>query len=87
MIRQKGFTLKFFLEQIGMTRQGFKPAIENNSVSVNVLLKMAQALDVPVSCFFDGAHTKAECAGCADKQKIISLLEEKYEGNVIRIAA
>ena len=82
-VEQKGFTLKFFLERIGMTRQGFEPAIVNDTVSAKVLMKMSEVLGVPVSLFFcenetaSGLRNGKSCQGCKDKQKIIQLLEDK----------
>ena len=72
-IEQKGFTYKFFLEQIGMTRQGFEPAIINETVSAKVLMKMSEVLDVPVSYFFD----EGEPVSSSKESEIIEL-QRKY---------
>jgi len=82
MIEQKGLTLKFFVEKIGMTRQGFEPSIINDTVSAKVLLKMSEVLNVPVSHFFNESQSVSiskaikSCQGCKDKEKIIKVLEE-----------
>ena len=81
MIEQKGLTLKFFVEKIGMTRQGFEPAIVNDTVSAKVLAKMSDVLSVPVSHFFDDSQEIhipkgfKSCQGCKDKEKTIHVLE------------
>ena len=56
-IEQKGFTLKFFCDKIGMTRQGLEHAIVNETVSAKVLAKMSEVLDIPVSVFFENNPT------------------------------
>jgi len=53
LIEQNGFTLKEFCGKIGMTRQGFDPAILKGTMSARVLIKMSEILKVPIACFFD----------------------------------
>ena len=93
LIEQKGFTLKFFCEKIGMTRQGFEPAILKGTVSANVLIKMSEILEVPVSHFFDEVEPVLEPkdAEILDLQrKYIASLEkrlEEYEGKPAKKAS
>ena len=53
LIEQKGFTFKRFCDKIGMTPQGFEPAINKETVPLRVLRKMSETLDIPISRFFD----------------------------------
>jgi transcriptional regulator with XRE-family HTH domain len=83
-IGKRGFTLKYFAEKVGITRQGIEASIENGTVSAKVLEKMSDVLDVPVSFFFEEdakvgkpeKRHKSFCQGCNDKDKTISVLEE-----------
>ena len=87
MIDQRGFRLKAFCEKIGITPQGLEPAIVKETLPVRVLKKMSEALNVPVSFFFNetegvsalstDAKGRKLCLGCADKSEIISLQRDK----------
>ena len=88
LIDQRGFRLNAFCVKIGMTPQGFEPAIVNETVSARVLKKMSDVLHVPVSFFFSETENeelspKAKvgkiCTGCIDKERIIGLMQDKID--------
>jgi len=86
MVKKRGITLNRFSEKIGITRQGLVPAIENETVSARVLMKMSEALGVPVSSFFDETEPVRDAKDSQIielQQKYIASLEkrlEEYEG-------
>lgn len=55
LLRQKRYTIRQFSSEIGITEQGLQNIIKQNSTKVETLEKIAKALDVPVSIFFDDA--------------------------------
>jgi len=92
MIEQKKITLKEFCEKIGMTRQGFEPAILKGTVSANVLMKMSEVLGVPVSSFFDEFESIPDAKDSEIielQRKYIASLEKRldaYEGSTVKRA-
>jgi transcriptional regulator with XRE-family HTH domain len=53
LVKSKGWTLGGLAEKIGVTRAGFYRTLEQKTMKVETLEKIAQVLDVPVSEFFD----------------------------------
>ena len=92
LIDQKGLTFKRFCDKIGMTPQGFEPAIEKETVPARVLKKMSEVLNVPVSYFFDETETVRDVkdSQIIDLQhKYIVSLEkrlEEYDGKPVKKA-
>ena len=68
LVKQRGWTIKDFVEKIGLTQPGWNKAVNNNSLKVSTLEKIAQVLNVHVSAFFDEPE---------DKLKEISVLQEQ----------
>jgi len=52
-IKDKKITLKHLSYEIGVTEQGLIKMFNNHNLKVETLEKIAQALEVPVSYFFD----------------------------------
>ena len=86
LIDQKGITFKFFCDKIGMSPQGFEPAIQKKTVAARVLIKMSEILEIPVSSFFDEiepVHDPKDSEIIELQRKYIARLEAQldvYEG-------
>ena len=77
---EKGITLKSIAERICMSTANLHKCFKGNRIEAGDLEKIAQILEVPISCFFDEPQStipKAmkSCQGCKDKEKIIKVLE------------
>ena len=68
-------------KKCGLSPQSIHDAINRNSTKTEHLEKIATALEVPVSHFFDDGQPSViskgskSCQGCKDKEKIVHLLE------------
>ena len=54
-LEKRGISVKDFCRQINLTEQGFYQMIRNESMKVDVLERISNALNVPVSYWFDAA--------------------------------
>lgn len=52
LAKQKNLTLDYIAKESGITSQGLYKMIRENSTRVDTLEKIAEVLDVPISCFF-----------------------------------
>ena len=52
-LEKRGIFVKDFCRQINLTEQGFYQMIRNESMKIDVLERISEALDVPVSYWFD----------------------------------
>jgi transcriptional regulator with XRE-family HTH domain len=52
-LETRGITVKDFCKQINLTEQGLYQMIRNESMKVDVLERISEALKVPVSYWFD----------------------------------
>ena len=52
-LERRGITLKEFCRKIDITEQGLYQMIRNQSMKVDVLERISEILDVPVSFWFD----------------------------------
>lgn len=53
LLTDKRITMKAFSESIGMSRRGLYAAIDNKTLTIETLEKIAEALEVPVKVFFE----------------------------------
>jgi len=60
LAKSKGLTLGGLAEKIGVTRAGFYRTLEQKTMKVETLEKIAQVLDVPVCEFFETHEDDAE---------------------------
>ena len=52
LAEEKGLKMKFIIKATGMSSAGFYPMMKRDNYSVKVLLKIADALGVPITDFF-----------------------------------
>lgn len=57
---ERGVSLAWVAEKIGMTKHGFYRTLENSSWKVETLSQIAKVLDKPINYFFDENVTKIE---------------------------
>ena len=50
---ERGISLKWLADKAGLSQQAVSAIIKENSTSVNTLIRIADALDVPVTTFFE----------------------------------
>ena len=63
-LEKRGIFVKDFCRQINLTEQGFYQMIRNESMKVDVLERISEALNVSVSYWFDGKeYTPVENSG------------------------
>jgi transcriptional regulator with XRE-family HTH domain len=86
--KKKKISKTEFYEAIGMSNNGFLQMVENNSMKITTLQKIADVLGVPVSIFFeDGEQVDLPDAGAFDLESFPDLRTEsiadalkRYEG-------
>ncbi len=57
LLTEKGLTFTALAEKIGVSRAGLYHTIENNTLSVSTLEKIAEVLEVPVTVFFENSSS------------------------------
>ena len=62
-LRQKGMTQGNLCERIGMTQDGIKKMIENETIKVKTLEQICEVLEVPITYFLDVEPEKVEPVG------------------------
>ena len=50
---ERGISLKWLADKAGLSQQAVSAIMKENSTSVNTLIRIADALDVPVTTFFE----------------------------------
>ncbi|HPT08752.1 MAG TPA: helix-turn-helix domain-containing protein [bacterium] len=86
----KNFSVKVLSQKLNLTQQAVYDLYNKESPKTDILIEVANALNVPISIFFDDIIPKdlpndiyidkpPECPRCKDKDKIISLLEENLK--------
>ena len=74
-LERRGISIKDICRKIDITEQGFYQMIRNESMRVDVLERISEALNVPISYWFNGkAHAPAENSGTSQP-----VVEEKKE--------
>ena len=53
-LEKRGISIKNFCRRINLTEQGFYQMIRNESMKVDVLERISEALNVPMSYWFNG---------------------------------
>jgi transcriptional regulator with XRE-family HTH domain len=86
--KSKGLTLKEFGEKTGISR-GMLSRLENNlsSPPIGTLAKIAQALEVPISVFFEENGTvedKKYAVTRRDERKQMGATRQQYRVHVLR---
>ena len=77
-LERRGISIKDICRQIDVTEQGFYQMIRNESMRVDVLERISEALNVPISYWFNGkAHTPTENSGVS--QPAVAVEEKKEE--------
>ena len=59
LINAKGLSKRKFAQSIGMTGQGFKTMMEGKSLRVDVLEKICEVYEKPLSYFYDNIEHKS----------------------------
>lgn len=53
LLKEKGLRIEDLANNIGYSRMGLTTALKSDDFKVSTLMKIAEVLNVPVSCFFD----------------------------------
>jgi len=71
LLSEKKITVAQLAEKIGMSKGGLYSAISNETLSVNMLEKISEVLEVPATYFFDG--------GILSVEELNNLLNEAHD--------
>jgi transcriptional regulator with XRE-family HTH domain len=80
-LEKRGIAVKDFCRQINLTEQGFYQMIRNESMRVDVLERISDALKVPVSYWFDTEEylqNETVCTTQFQKEKDNHLISSKH---------
>jgi transcriptional regulator with XRE-family HTH domain len=79
-LEDRGITIKDFCRQLNVTEQGLHQMIRNGSMKIDVLERISEVLDVPVTYWFidkcEDAGQRSEPPKMSDVQKIDNITSE-----------
>lgn len=62
-LRRQGKTFKWLVEKVGISNNGLKSGLENDSIRFGDLKKLLQVLKMPITMLFEGDTTYQSIAG------------------------
>lgn len=89
-LKKRGMTKGYFLNELGMSAMGYKQMIDNKTIKVSTLEKIAEIFNLPTSYFFEDSkeNLTAEIVKAVRKKPKVVLqieLDSEQENNVLKM--
>lgn len=85
-LAEKGWTVKYLCQKIGISEQGYQYSIKNNSMKMETMFSIAKLLKKPISYFFD-SNLEDEKIADEYSMRLLHGVSNRYNEQIIELKA